>query len=89
MKKILSFVFSMFLGFSGFSQEKIEKKEDQKSKKTICKKEVYICNSTASKTYHLTKKCGALKKCKDSIRPICKAKVEKKFGRLLCSFEKN
>ncbi|WP_299444083.1 thermonuclease family protein [uncultured Aquimarina sp.] len=62
---------------------------DQEKKKTKCKKEVFICNSTASKKYHYTKDCGGLKHCKDTIRSICKSKAEKKFGRVLCSFEKN
>ncbi|WP_299311416.1 thermonuclease family protein [uncultured Aquimarina sp.] len=62
---------------------------DQEKKKIKCKKEVFICNSTASKTYHYTKDCGGLKHCKDTIRTICKEKAEKKFGRLLCGFEKN
>ncbi|WP_298539478.1 thermonuclease family protein [uncultured Aquimarina sp.] len=62
---------------------------EQEKKKTKCKKEVFICNSTASKTYHYTKECGGLKHCKDSIRTICKEKAEKKFGRVLCGFEKN
>ena len=85
MKRILLFLFFLSLSFSGFSQEK---KEAQKPKKVPCKEKVYICNSTASKTYHFSKECGGLKLCKDTIVSICKMKAEKKFGRLLCSYEK-
>ncbi|WP_299221851.1 thermonuclease family protein [uncultured Aquimarina sp.] len=71
-----------------WSQKPLRTSLDQEKKKTTCKKEVYICNSTASKTYHYTKECGGLKHCKDTIRTICKEKAEKQYGRLLCSYEK-
>ncbi len=87
MKKILLITF-VLIGFLGYSQEKPKTEEKKTLKKTKCKTDVYICNSTASKTYHLTKECGGLKHCKDIKVTICKEKAEKKFGRVLCSFEK-
>ncbi|WP_378174283.1 thermonuclease family protein [Aquimarina sp. SS2-1] len=70
-----------------WSQHKTKSNDNQEKEKTKCKKEVYICNSYTSKTYHYKKKCGGLSNCKDSIRSICKEKAEKKFGRVLCGFE--
>ncbi|WP_282087057.1 hypothetical protein [Aquimarina algiphila] len=86
MKKILLIAF-LLIGSLCFSQEKPKTEEKKTTKKTKCKTEVYICDSNASKKYHLTKECGGLKHCKDNIVLICKEKVEKKYGRTLCSFE--
>ena len=69
-----------------WSQKSIETNIYQQKKKD-CQKEVYICNSYHSKTYHYDKDCRGLSTCKDSIRVICKEKAEKKYGRILCKIE--
>ena len=73
----------LLISFSGRSQEQTE------LKKSSCKKEVFICNSTGSKAYHYSKNCKGLNRCNDTIRVICKNKAEKKFGRILCGYENN
>lgn len=50
-------------------------------------KEVFICMTTSSKTYHLKKECIGLKKCKSKIKKITKKKAEN-VGRTKCKLEK-
>lgn len=50
-------------------------------------KKVYICSSVASTKYHFKKDCRGLLQCKATIKESTEKKV-KKFGRLLCKWEK-
>ena len=50
-------------------------------------KEVFICMTTSSKTYHYKKDCKGLKKCKSKIKKITKKKA-KSVGRVKCKIEK-
>jgi hypothetical protein len=49
-------------------------------------KEVFICTTKSSKTYHLKKECSGLKKCKSKIKKITKKKAEN-VGRVVCKLE--
>lgn len=49
-------------------------------------KEVFICTTKSSKTYHLKKDCSGVKKCKSEIQKITKGKAER-IGRALCKLE--
>ena len=50
-------------------------------------KEVFICTTKSSKTYHIKKDCKGLTKCKFIIKKISKKKAEK-VGRTKCKLEK-
>lgn len=50
-------------------------------------KDVFICTSKSSKTYHLKKDCAGIKKCKSKIKKIKKEKAER-VGRTFCKLEK-
>lgn len=52
----------------------------------IKEKEVFICTTKSSKTYHLKKECSGLKKCKSKIKKITKKKAEN-VGRVFCKLE--
>lgn len=47
---------------------------------------VFICKSTGSKRYHLTKTCRGLSPCKHTIEKVTKKSAEK-IGRTLCKWE--
>ncbi|PQJ72322.1 MULTISPECIES: hypothetical protein [Polaribacter] len=49
-------------------------------------KDVFICTTKSSKTYHLKKDCIGLKKCKSEIKKITKSKAER-VGRGWCKLE--
>ncbi|GAA3520977.1 hypothetical protein GCM10022393_39130 [Aquimarina addita] len=84
MKYLLLIPCIYLFTISGFSQEN---KTEDPLKKSICKNEVFICNSTGSKAYHYSKECKGLNRCNDTIKSICREKAEKKFGRLHCGYE--
>jgi hypothetical protein len=53
----------------------------------IEEKEVFICMSKSSKTFHLKKDCKGIKKCKSKIKKVTKKKAEN-VGRVFCKIEK-
>ncbi|KGL62932.1 hypothetical protein [Polaribacter sp. Hel1_85] len=70
-KKLL-LTFSLFIFLTAFQTQE---------------KEVFICTTKSSKTYHLKKECKGLKRCKSKIKKITKKKAEN-VGRILCKLEK-
>lgn len=71
MKKLLPTLLILFL-LSAFQEKE---------------KEVFICMTKSSKTYHLKKDCKGLKKCKSKIKKITQKKAEN-VGRTKCKLEK-
>ncbi|MCH3884776.1 hypothetical protein [Tenacibaculum aquimarinum] len=71
MKKIF-LLLSIFIFFTAFQAKE---------------KEVFICTTTSSKTYHIKKECSGLIKCKSIIKKITQKKAEN-VGRIKCKLEK-
>jgi len=50
-------------------------------------KKVFICNSEASKKYHLKKNCKGLEKCEHEILKVTKEEAIKQGKTELCGYE--